>query len=140
MDGRARALVPRCRISDCQDYRRLGERLHELFVERAGRPVDCHLVAREELLPVHPLPGGGTTGGLPEPHVPRIPEELAQGVARAEAQLLQGRLQRRRPRAAEASPYYPHVATLHGRHRDRFPYGSPKLSCRGYSTGSILVA
>ena len=46
----------------------------EAWDEESGRDAPR---AREELLPVHLLPGGGTTGSLPEPHVLGVGEDIA---------------------------------------------------------------
>ncbi len=56
---------------------RLGQRFRELRVERAGRPIDRHPVAREEPVSAGLHPGGAMTGGLPGTNVLRVPEDLA---------------------------------------------------------------
>jgi hypothetical protein len=99
VDGAAGALVPPFRVSHAQEHLGFGMLLHELLVERAGRPVHGGLVAPEDPFPIRRL---FAPGGDPEVRVLRVREDLGHVVARTEAEFLQRRLQRRRARPAEA--------------------------------------
>ena len=133
VDGVAHALVPASGIADAQDHPGVGMALHQLLVERAGRPVHGRLIFPEDPFPVRRLP---SPGGDPEPRVLGVREDLGHVVAGIEAELFERDLQRHGARPAEAGADDLHLVISWRCSPRTARAASASGTCRSRSSGS----